>query len=111
MTSVAVDIRATGTFLMLADPMGQPRSDVVSLPTARQPKRFVTALAARIRQLLEAHGEAAGKCQGIGVVVPGMVDPGTGSVLHAPTLGWRARITISSTTAMGSCGARRSKPR
>jgi predicted NBD/HSP70 family sugar kinase len=88
-SSVAVDIRATGTFLMLADPMGQPRSDVVSLPTARQPKRFVAALAARIRQLLDAHGEAAGKCQGIGVVVPGMVDPGTGSVLHAPTLGWR----------------------
>src|SRR5262249_23180481 len=86
-SSVAIDIRATGTYLMLADPMGQPRSDVVSLATARDPKRFVAALASRIRHLLAASG--AGKCQGIGVVAPGMVDPGTGIVLHAPTLGWR----------------------
>src|SRR5262245_30169560 len=62
-SSVAIDIRATGTYLMLADPMGQPRSDVVSLATARDPKRFVAALASRIRQLLAASG--AGKCQGI----------------------------------------------
>jgi predicted NBD/HSP70 family sugar kinase len=88
-SSVAVDIRATATFLVLADPMGQPRSDIVSMPTAADPKRFVTALAARIRALLEAHGDAAGACQGIGVVVPGMVDATSGRVLHAPTLGWR----------------------
>src|SRR5207253_228641 len=30
-SSVAVDVRATRTFVMLADPMGQPRSDIVSL--------------------------------------------------------------------------------
>jgi predicted NBD/HSP70 family sugar kinase len=69
--------------------MGQPRSDVVSMPTATDPKRFVSALAARVRQLLAAHAEAAGKCLGIGVVVPGMVDIATGRVIHAPTLGWR----------------------
>jgi predicted NBD/HSP70 family sugar kinase len=87
-SSVAVDIRATGTFLMLADPMGQPRSDIVSMPTARDPKRFVAALASRIRRLLERQ-EGTGECQGIGVAVPGMIDPGTGHVHHAPTLGWR----------------------
>ena len=69
--------------------MGQPRSDIVSLPTAQDPKRLVAALAARIGELLKAHAASVGKCQGIGVVVPGMVDPGTGRVLHAPTLGWR----------------------
>ena len=88
-SSVAVDIRASRTFLMLADSMGQPRSEILSLPTAREPKKCTTALAARIRQLLQAQGRSGGKCQGIGVVVPGMVDPGTGTVLHAPTLGWR----------------------
>ena len=87
--SVAVDIRATRTFLMLADRMGQARSDVVSLPTAQDPKRFVAALASRIRELVKAHAGSVGTCQGIGVVVPGMVDPGTGHVIHAPTLGWR----------------------
>lgn len=88
-SSVAVDIRATGSYVMLADRMGQPRSEIISLPTAPDPKRFVATLAARIRQLLETHGETAGKCEGIGVVAPGMVDPGTGVVMHAPTLGWR----------------------
>jgi N-acetylglucosamine repressor len=88
-SSVAVDVRASRTFLMLADPMGRPRSDIVTMPTARDPRRFVAALAVRIRQLLEADATGAGKCEGIGVVVPGMVDSGTSRVLHAPTLGWR----------------------
>src|SRR5216110_1745856 len=50
-SSVAVDIRASRTFLMLADPMGRARSDIVSMPTARDPRRFVAALADRILQL------------------------------------------------------------
>jgi len=86
---VAVDIRASRTFVMLADPMGRPRSDIVSLATPREPARLVAALAARIRELLERHRADAGKCDAIGVVAPGMVDPATGRVLHAPTLGWR----------------------
>ena len=88
-SSVAVDVRATATYLMLADPMGQPRSDIVSMTTPTDPKRFVAALAPRIRELLKTHAKTVGACQGIGVVVPGMVDPGTGRVIHAPTLGWR----------------------
>ena len=88
-SSVAVDIRASRIFLMLADPLGQPLSDIVSIPTPQEPRACVAAIDARIRQLLEAHEEIARKCQGIGVVVPGMVEPVTGTVLHAPTLGWR----------------------
>jgi predicted NBD/HSP70 family sugar kinase len=88
-SSVAVDIRASRTSLMLADPMGRPQSDLVSLATARDPRRFIAALAARIRELLKQHAGEAGKCEGIGVVVPGMVDQDSGRVLHAPTLGWR----------------------
>jgi len=87
-SSIAVDIRATTTFLMVADPMGQPRSDIVSMPTAHDPKRFVAALATRIRRLFEA-SDHAGTCLGVGVVVPGMADAATGRVIHAPTLGWR----------------------
>src|SRR5439155_11707109 len=66
-SSVAVDIRASRTYLMIADPMGRPRSDIVSLATVREPRRFVPLLAARIRQLLEAHAADAGKCEGVGV--------------------------------------------
>src|SRR5207245_9546594 len=58
-------------------------------PTRRQPRRLVARRAARIRQVAAADAADAGACEGIGVVVPGMVDPAPGRVLHAPTLGWR----------------------
>jgi predicted NBD/HSP70 family sugar kinase len=45
-------------------------------------------LARRIPRLLKTHN-ATGKCNGVGLVVPGMVDQKTGRVLNAPQLGWR----------------------
>src|SRR5262245_36685290 len=71
-SSVAVDVRASRTFLVLADPMGRPRSDIGSFPTSRDPRRFAAELARRIHTLIAAHPDAA-RCEGIGVVVPGMV--------------------------------------
>ena len=44
-SSVAVDIRVSRTYLMMADSMGRSRSDIVSIATAREPRRFVTVLA------------------------------------------------------------------
>ena len=89
-SSVAVDVRASRTFLMLADPMGR----AALRPSSRcRPRAIRGGSSRRSRsascQLLEADPADAGKCEGIGVVVPGMVDSGTSRVLHAPTLGWR----------------------
>ena len=61
---------------------------MTSFPTERDPDRLVAALADRIRDTLALHPEL-GRCEGIGVVVPGMVDRTTGRVLFAPRLGWR----------------------
>ncbi len=85
---VAVDIRASQTFLMLADLTGKPLGGVVTCPTVRDPQGLVAALAQRVTQLIEDHADVDA-CEGIGVVVPGMVEQGTMRVLHAPTLGWR----------------------
>ena len=85
---VAVDVRASKTFLQLADLSGQPISGVVSIPTPREPKAFVEALAERVKSL-RAEDREVTAIQGIGVVVPGMVERATMQVLHAPTLGWR----------------------
>jgi predicted NBD/HSP70 family sugar kinase len=87
-TVVAADIRVTETFLMLADMLGKPLSGVISFPTVREPKALVATLGARIKRLVADHS-AASDCEGVGVVVPGMVEQGTMRVLHAPTLGWR----------------------
>src|SRR5262247_3325408 len=52
---IAADIRASETFLMLADLLGKPLTGVVSFPTDCDPKRLVTALALRINSLLAEH--------------------------------------------------------
>lgn len=85
---VAADVRASETFLMLADLLGKPLAGVTSFPTLREPRAFVAMLAERIRTLLAEHPEVT-DCEGIGLVVPGMVERATMTVLHAPTLGWR----------------------
>jgi N-acetylglucosamine repressor len=85
---VAVDIRPTRTFVMVTDLLGRQLASVTSFPTEREPKRFVTGLAKRVRAILAGHHDL-GKCEGLGVIVPGMVEAETGRVLSAPNLGWR----------------------
>jgi predicted NBD/HSP70 family sugar kinase len=85
---VAVDIRPTRTSLMLTDLVGRQLAGVTSFPTERDAKRFVADLVKRIKALLLEHKDF-GRCQGVGVVVPGMVEVGSGRVLLTPNLGWR----------------------
>ena len=84
----AVDIRASQTYLMLADLIGKPIAGVTGIPTPRDPMQLVSTVAARIRALLADHSDV-NACDGVGVVVPGMVEPNTMRVLYSPTLGWR----------------------
>jgi len=85
---VGVDIRASRTFIMVTDLLGHQLGDVSSFQTNRDVDVLIPELARRIRQVLADHKEI-GACEGVGVVVPGMVDPTGGRVLHAPTLAWR----------------------
>jgi len=84
---IAVDIRFSRTYLMLSDFSGEPIA-LETFETIVEPKALVAELARRIPRLLKTH-RATGKCTGIGLVVPGMVDQQTGRVLNAPQLGWR----------------------
>ncbi len=85
---VAVDIRPTRTFIMVTDLVGRQLASVNSFPTEREPRRFVLDLVKRIKAILVEHKDL-GRCQGVGVVVPGMVESETGRVLLAPNLGWK----------------------
>jgi len=85
--AVAVDIRFSKTYLMLCDLSGRQLGmeiydTVFSFPA------FVKDLAGRIKKMLHSRGAHA-DCEGVGVVVPGMVDHLTGRILNAPALGWR----------------------
>src|SRR5690349_4569845 len=85
---VGVDIRASRTYIMLTDLMGKQLGVVSSFQTSKDIDVLTKDLARRVKQVLAEFSDV-GACEGIGVAVPGMVDPALGRVLHAPTLGWR----------------------
>ena len=85
---IAVDVRPTRTSYMVTDLLSEPVIGVSSFPTEAAPGRFIKTLAARLRRILEDHKDL-GQCEGIGLVVPGMVDREGASISFAPRLGWR----------------------
>ena len=85
--AIGVDVRLSRTYLMLSDFNGTPIA-LETFDTIVDPAGLVAELARRIPRLLKTY-TGVGKCNGIGLVVPGMVDRRTGRVLNAPQLGWR----------------------
>ena len=84
---VAIDVRFSRTYVLLSD-FSATQIALESFETLFSPDALLDELALRVRRLLGAHG-SAGSCQGIGMVIPGMVDRPSGRVLNAPQLGWR----------------------
>lgn len=85
--AIAVDVRFSKTHLMLCDFSGRQLA-LESHDTIFSVPEFVKNLSLRIRRMLKTHGGKA-NCEGIGVVVPGMVDHRSDLILNAPALGWR----------------------
>ena len=83
---IAVDVRFSRTYVMLTDFAGTQLA-LDTFETLFRPEDLVRELTCRVRRLAESHA-ALGQVEGIGVVVPGMVDS-EGKVLYAPQLGWR----------------------
>ncbi len=84
---VGVDIRVSRTYILVSDLMGRQLGAVSSFQTNRDADALIQELARRVKQILA--DKEIGACEGVGVAVPGMVDPAKGRVLHAPTLAWR----------------------
>ena len=85
--AIGVDVRSSRTSVMLSD-FGGREIAVETFGTPLSPPELVAELVRRITRLVETHGEV-GEVEGVGLVVPGMVDRSTSLVLNAPTLGWR----------------------
>ena len=84
---VAVDIRFSRTYVMLSD-FGGTQLALETFPTDFDPPALVAAIAERIERLKRLH-VSIGNVEGIGLVVPGLVDRVTGRVINAPQLGWK----------------------
>ena len=61
------------TFMLVTDLVGRQLAERHQLPTERDPRRFVAGLVKRVKAILVEHKDL-GRCEGVGVVVPGMVD-------------------------------------
>src|SRR5215469_13977270 len=79
---VAVDLRVSGTYLMLCDLAGHQIAVETFRPILSRTK-VVAELAEHVRNLLKRH-IGVRHCVGIGVVIPGLVDHDTGRIIYAP---------------------------
>ena len=84
---VGVDLRFSRTYILVSDFVGHQLA-LESFETITDPPQLVDALVTRISRLLAAQGPAM-TCEGVGIVVGGMVDPRNGRILNSPQLGWR----------------------
>src|SRR6185369_11258639 len=78
---VAVDIRVTATYMRVTDLLGRQLVATSNFATERDPKRLVADLGKRIKKVLADH-KGIGVCEGIGVVIPGMVDRITSRIIY-----------------------------
>jgi predicted NBD/HSP70 family sugar kinase len=82
---IGVDLRPLQITVALADVNGKFTSQEV-MPTAADPKTAIDGVIARIQRLLRSCGEK--KVEGIGISLPGRVEPGLGRLVFAPNLKW-----------------------
>lgn len=86
---VAVDVRSGRSSIALSDVSGRMLA-LESFDTPASPNLLAERLATEVTRLLRIHAPNGSEgCQGIGIVLPGMVDRKTGKLIYAPRLGWR----------------------
>ena len=89
--ALAVDVRPGRTSVALTD-FGGTVLARETFETPSEPRELAGLLVLKLEAILRARaadGTDIESCRGIGIVVPGMVDRRSGTVLYAPRLGWR----------------------
>lgn len=84
---LAVDVRSARTRIALVDFAGSVLA-TTSLATPANPDDLLSRIEERGARLLRERSLEA-TCEGVGLVIPGMVDRRTGRILYAPRLRWR----------------------
>jgi len=82
---VVADLRPNSTTVAVADVNGRFLSQE-AMPTLNHPAKTVAKLAASIKHQMNSHPEMV--FEGIGITVPGRVDPATRRIMFAPNLKW-----------------------
>ncbi|WP_136520553.1 MULTISPECIES: ROK family protein [Cellulomonas] len=102
--SVGVDVGGTKVLAVLLDPEGRVvRSH--RAPTVPGPDGLLDAVTTATRSLTVAHGLPLERLAGVGIGVPGVVDPVTGTVEHAVNVGVASPFALAA-AASAVLGAR-----
>jgi glucokinase len=87
---VGLDIGGTKTAVLLVDRQGQQLSFYACPTVTTTPEELVAGVVAAVHQTLKLAHVGAGQIMGVGVAVPGLVDPANGVVKLAVNLNLRA---------------------
>ena len=82
---VGVDVQPAVTTLAVAG-MDSQFLARESMSTAKDPAEFIARLSRRITDLIRAHPKNS--YEGVGISLPGRIDPSSQRLIFAPTLGW-----------------------
>jgi N-acetylglucosamine repressor len=83
--AIGIDVRLGTTSVLLTDFSGRDLARE-AFETPGDPDGVVAEIIDRVTRIAAEH-DGVGGCQGLGVVVPGVVN-GNGRIMNAPTLGW-----------------------
>jgi predicted NBD/HSP70 family sugar kinase len=83
---LGINVRPNESTIALSDLNGQFMA-IESFRTIRESAQFRTDLIRRAKQFISSRPHIT--CEGVGVSLPGTVDPDTQRLLFAPNLGWR----------------------
>ncbi|VTR76816.1 ROK family protein [Cellulomonas hominis] len=105
--SVGLDVGGTKTLGVLVGPDGETGAGL-RLPTRRGGDAVATTAAEAVRRLVEEAGLVPGDLLGVGIGLPGIVDPATGRVEHAVNLGIEAGVPLAAevSAALGGVAVR-----
>jgi N-acetylglucosamine repressor len=84
---VGADVRFSRIDIALCDFTGRQIA-VETIDAILSPSKFIREFPKHVDALLRKH-RSAQLCEGVGIVIPGMVNRETGRVISAPLLGWR----------------------
>jgi predicted NBD/HSP70 family sugar kinase len=85
-TAVGVDITPTSTAIVTSDLVGRVLASE-EIENSPRPDELTARVLERVRAIIE--GNKSGAIAGVGVSLPGLVDPGTGRAIYIPFFRWR----------------------
>jgi len=92
---VAVDLRWKTVSLALVDLAGRIHAQQSYRRESKTPASLIRLLVVNLKAFIESSGAADDRIEGIGIMVPGIVNTHTGVVEYSQSLGWESDVPLA----------------